>query len=67
MSMPLPALSTPFRVWSDDHLPTVVRVSVIYIQLKPFPFMSFNEGEEIFRLRGRQSQTLYQSSSSSNV
>lgn len=53
----IPALSTPVAVWCDDHLTAVVCVRVVNIQLQLFPFMGFNEGEQIITLLKKQRYT----------
>lgn len=49
-----PAFSTPCRVWSDDHLPAVVCVRVVHIQLQRLSFMSLNKGKQIFWLKSNE-------------
>lgn len=50
----IPAPSTPVTVGSDDHLAAVVGVCAVHIQLQLFPFITFNNGEEILILSKKQ-------------
>lgn len=48
------ALSTPVRVWGDDHLAAVVYIRIVNVQLQLLSFMRFDEGEQVFALFGGQ-------------
>lgn len=50
----IPSLSTPVTAWSDDHLAAVVCICAVHIQLQLFPFIRFNDGEEILTLLKEQ-------------
>lgn len=54
----VPALSTPVRVGSDEHLTTVVCVGVVHVQFQLFPIMGFNKGKQILALFREQSYTV---------
>ena len=43
----LPALSSPGAVGGDDHLPAVVRVSVVDIQLQALPLVGLDQREQV--------------------
>lgn len=46
-----PALSAPCAVGRDDHLPAIIRVRVVHVQLQTFSFVRFNQREKVLRLQ----------------
>lgn len=44
------ALAAPLRVGSDHHLPALILVAVVHVQLQLFAFVRLDEREEVFAL-----------------